>query len=411
MFLVFIETFVPLLSLFIFVVGTGFFATLLTLSMTLHQEPAILMGALTSTFYAGLVLGSFRVERFITRVGHIRAYAAFSAALAVLCLLHGIFYQPYLWLLLRFAAGIATAGLYVVIESWLLCKSTNINRGQVLALYMVTFYGAQSLGQFILNLGDPLELILFALASMMCSLSIIPLAMSYVQSPQFDEPSTLRWSKLIHQAASGLVGCFSAGMILSVIQGLMPALFSELFHYKAQVANYMFAIIFGGMLLQYPVGRISDVIERRLVLIMINVATVVLALVCMMNLQTGWLFFSLMVLFGGLTFTLYPISISHACDALENKDIVAGTQSLLLAYSLGAVLGPLIAPLFMHAMGTHGLFIYYVVVCGLVIPLLILRKTQKSNVPQEEAFISMAQTSPIMMELDPRGEESAEQAG
>lgn len=406
MFSVIFEAFVPLLSLFIFVLGTGFFSTLLSFSMTMHHEPPMLIGVLTSLFYAGLVLGSFRAERFIIRVGHIRAYAAFSATLAVICLLHGIFYQPYWWLLLRFVAGLATAGLFVVIESWLLCKSTPTNRGQILALYMVTFYGAQSVGQFFLNIGDPKDLLLFAIASMLCSLSIIPLAMSYVQTPQIEEPSTLRWSKLIKNTASGLLGCFSAGMIMSAIQGLMPTLFNDIFQQKSLVARYMFVIIFGGMLLQYPVGRVSDIIERRLVLIMIYVLTIVVTFISMLYFEDGPLFFSLMLIFGGLTFTLYPISISHACDALDNKDIIAGTQSLLLAYSVGAVLGPLIAPLFMHAFGSNGLFLYYIAISGAVIPILIVRKAQKADTPQEETFVSMAQTTPVMLEFDPRADDS-----
>ena len=410
MFSVIFEGFVPLLSLFIFVLGTGFFSTLLSFSMTLHHEPPMMIGVLTSLFYAGLVLGSFRAERFIIRVGHIRAYAAFSATLAVTCLLHGIFYQPYWWLLLRFISGLGTAGLYVVIESWLLCKSNHGNRGQILALYMVTFYGAQSVGQFFLNIGDPLNLLLFSIASMLCSLSIIPLAMSYVQTPQIEAPSTLCWSKLINQTASGLLGCFSAGMIMSAIQGLMPTLFNDIFQQKALIARYMFIIIFGGMLLRYPVGRVSDFIERRLVLIIINILTIVITFISMLYFKDGPLFMTLMLVFGGLTFTLYPISISHACDALESKDIIAGTQGLLLAYSGGAVLGPLIAPLFMHAFGFNGLFMYYIAICGAVIPLLILRKAQKADTPQDELFMSMPQTTPVMSELDPRAEEQENEA-
>jgi MFS family permease len=405
MFTVLRQAFVPLLSLFCFVLGSGFFSTLLTLSMKLHQESALIIGALTSMFYAGLVIGSFRVEQFIIRVGHIRAYATFSATLAVVCLLHGIYYQPYFWLLLRFISGVVTAGLYVVIESWLLCKSSTVNRGQVLALYMVALYGAQSFGQFFLNLGNPQDLLLYAIGSMLCSLSIIPLAMSNVQTPQFDEPSTLKWSILWSKSASGLIGSFSAGMIMGVIQGLMPLVFKDSFKEQSNVATYMFAIIFGGMLLQYPVGRISDIIERRLVLIGINMITIALSVVCILNMQEGWLFFSVMLLFGGLTFTLYPISIAHACDALALNDIVAGTQSLLLAYSIGAVFGPIIAPFFMQSFGSSGLFIYFILVCGTFTPLVIVRKTQKADTPQEENFISMPQTSPLMSELDPRGEE------
>lgn len=401
------EAIAPLISLFIFILGNGFFSTLLALAMSLNHESPMAIGAMTGIFYSGLVFGSFRIERFITRVGHIRAYSVFSASLAVICLVHGLFYHLWLWLILRFAAGFVTAGLFVVIESWLLCKSTYQNRGQVLSLYMITFYAGQSLGQFFLNLGDPSTMSLYVVASMMCSLSIIPLSMTSVRSPEYDEPSTLSLKKILKQSTSGLLGCLSSGMIMAGIYGLMPLFLSDLFHRKADVANYMFAIIFGGMLLQYPIGKLSDVLERRLVLIYVAIATICISLVVIFfKTETPFIFFFLMLFVGGLTFTLYPISISHACDSFSSKDMVAGTQSLLLAYSIGAMIGPFVAPIFMHFLGDQGLFVYFISVCALTIPILILRKTQKADIPQEDPFVSIPQTSPILMELDPRGESS-----
>ncbi|GGI85000.1 MFS transporter [Legionella impletisoli] len=403
------ETFAPLLSLFLFILGAGFFSTLLALVMTLNGASPIMIGALTGVFYAGLVSGSFRIERFITRVGHIRAFSAFSSTLAITCLLHGLFYNPWFWMVLRFIAGFASAGLFVVIESWLLCKSTTVNRGQVLALYMITFYAGQSLGQFFLNLGDPQTMLLFSITSMLCSLSIIPLSMTHVRSPQYDEPSTLSFKKLISISASGVLGCFISGLIMGSTYGLMPSFLSQAFHSNAAVAKYMFAIIIGGMLLQYPVGKLSDIFERRLVLIVISSAAILTSLaILLINHQIGWLFFLLMVCFGGLTFTLYPISITQACEALDTTDLVAGTQSLLLMYSIGAMVGPLIAPAFIEFFGERGLFVYFITVCAMAIPILILRKAQKPALPQEENFVSMPQTSPILFELDPRGEENGE---
>lgn len=402
MLLLITETIAPLLSLFIFVLGTGYFSTLIALALTMHQVPAIIIGAMTGVFYAGLVLGSFRIERFITRVGHIRAYAAFSSSLAVICLLHGMIYSLWLWIILRFVAGFMTAGLFVVIESWLLCKSTRINRGQVLSLYMIIFYAAQSFGQFFLNLADPKTLYLFAVSSILCSLSILPLAMTYVRSPQYDEPSTLNWRKLIKYSASGLLGCFSAGMILGSIYGLLPLFLNTIFQSTAAVAKYMFVVILGGMLLQYPLGRLSDIIERRLVLIMVTASTVVVCVtVLFLPYESEW-FLIMMALLGGLTFTIYPISIAHACDTLDMADMVAGTQSLLLAYSIGAMIGPFIAPIFMHLFDGHGLFIFFMVVCLLTIPIFIIRKVNKADTPQEESILVYPQTSPILMELDPR---------
>lgn len=385
---VMIEIFVPLLSLFIFILGTGFFSTLLALNMTLSHASPLAIGAMTGIFYAGLVLGSFRMDRFISRVGHKRAYVVFSVMQAIICLLHGIFYQVGWWLFLRCLAGFTSAGLFVVIESWLLGKSTSTNRGRVLSLYMISYYAAQSLGQFFLNLAEPDRLSLFALTSILCFLSIIPLVMYRVNPPQYGEASTLSLQKLLDKSVAGFVGCLSSGLIMGGIYGLMPTLLSDLFHDKAKVANYMFAIIFGGMLLQYPLGNLSDLIARRLVLIIISVATVIVSLVLMTSHVNPWFFFMLMLLFGGLTFTLYPISISHACDALEARDIVAGTQSLLLVYSLGAMAGPLLAPWFMHSFGIRGLFIYFITVCSLITPLFMLPKSDKAGEPQEESFLS-----------------------
>jgi MFS family permease len=409
MLLIIIETFAPLLSLFLFILGAGFFSTLLALDMTLNQASPFMIGSLTGLFYAGIVIGTFRVEKFITRLGHIRAYSVFSATLAIICLLHGLIYNEWLWLFLRFVAGAATAGLYVVIESWLLCKSTHVNRGRVLALYMITFYAAQSLGQFILKAGNPEGMMLFAITSMLCSLSIIPLSMTHVRSPQYDEPSTLGLKALVSTSPTGVIGCLSAGMIMGTLYGLMPSFLSNLFHSKAAIANYMFAIIMGGMLLQFPVGKLSDIFERRLVLIIVSMATIAVSLaIILVKHQMGWYFFMLMSLLGGLTFTLYPISITQACESLDTKDLVAGTQGLLLIYSIGAMIGPMVAPALIGFAGENGIFFFFILVSACTIPILILRKAQGSADIQEESIMYMPQTSPILLELDPRSDESDE---
>jgi MFS family permease len=398
----------PLLSLFIFILGNGFFSTLLALNMNMHNEPALLIGAMTGFYYAGIVCGSFRVEHFIVRVGHIRAFSTFASALAVISLLHGIFYQMYFWLFLRFIGGIATAGLFIVIESWLLCKSTHLTRGRVLSLYMITFYAAQAIGQFLINIGKPSDLLLYAIATMLCSLSVIPLSMTYVRMPEFEEPSTMKFKDLYKNTASGLFGCFCAGMILSAIYGLFPILFADIYHDKSTVALLMFCLIMGGMTLQYPVGKLSDLIERRLVVILISCMTIITCIGLILAFNNYYLSIILITLFGGLTFTIYPVSISYACDALDTKDIVTGIQTLLLAYSIGATLGPFIAPLFMHKSEIFGLFIYFILINGFIGALFLWRKTQKLPPPHEEPFQVMPQTTPIMAELDPRTEENSQ---
>jgi len=398
------KTVAPLLSLFIFALGSGFFITLISLSMNAHHEAPILIGAMTSIYYAGLVCGSFKIEAFIMRVGHIRAFSAFASALAVVSLVHGIFYNIPLWLMLRFMGGFGTAGIYVVIESWLLCNSTPATRGRVLSLYMIVFYASEALGQLLINLGKPNDLLLYGIATILCSLSVIPLSMTYVALPQFDEPSTMKLKDLYKKTTSGIFGCFFAGMILSASYSLLPIFFFNFYGDTSKVSFFMFCLIFGGMALQYPVGKISDIIERRLVVITISCLVMVTCLLLFLFVNNYFVSLALIALFGGLASTIYPVSISYACDVLEVKNIVAGIQGLLLSYSIGSMLGPFAAPLFMHAFNGKGLFIYFILVSGCIVSLFAWRKTQTESPPQEESFQMMTQTTPIMAEIDPRAE-------
>jgi MFS family permease len=398
------QTLAPLLSLFIFALGSGFFLTLISLTMNFHHESPMLIGAMTGVYYAGLVCGAFRIESFITRVGHIRAFSTLASGLAVISLSHGIFYNMPLWLVLRFFSGFGTAGIFVVIESWLLCNSTPSTRGRVLSLYMIIFFASEALGQLLINLGNPDDLLLYGITTILCSLSVIPLSMTYVEMPKFEEPSTMKLKDLYKKTTSGIFGCFFAGMILSATYALFPILFFNLYGDTSKVSFFMFVLIFGGMALQYPVGRISDIIERRLVVITVSCFVMLSCLLLLLFIKNYLVSLVLVAIFGGLTSTIYPVSISYACDVLEAKNIVAGIQGLLLSYSIGAMLGPFVAPAFMHAFNEKGLFIYFILISGCIVSVFSWRKTQKDSPPQEEPFQIMTQTTPIMAEIDPRAE-------
>jgi MFS family permease len=394
----------PLLSLFVFALCSGFFLTFLSLTMNDHDESPLMIGAMTGVFYAGLVCGSFRIEPFITRVGHIRVFATFASLLAVISLLHGIFYNLPFWFVLRFITGFATAGIFVVIESWFLCSSTASMRGRILSLYMITFYAAEALGQLLINLGHANTLLLYGIAAMLCSLSVIPLSMTRGPSPEFTEASSMSLSTLYKKTTSSVFGCFFAGMILSATYGLFPILFSEIYHDTSKVSIFMFWLIMGGMLLQYPVGKLSDRIDRRLTVIIICFLAIVCSVLLMYNIKSYYLSLLLITIFGGFATTIYPVCISYACDTLDTENITAGIQGLLLSYSIGSTLGPFIAPLFMHDLNEIKVFIYFIVIFGLTAVLFAWRKTQTISPPQEEPFQVMRQTTHVMTNIDPRAE-------
>lgn len=398
----------PLLSLFLFTLGNGFLSTFSVIRCDDENVPTILVGLMTACFYLGLVLGSFKIERMIRRIGHIRTFSAFASILTIVALLQAIYFNIYFWLFLRLVTGFATAVLYVVIESWLLVISKTHNRGKIVAIYMVVLYLGQALSQYFLTAVQANQIIPFLLIGISSSLSVIPLAMTNIASPQLEEPTTLSLIKMFKTTQSGVLSCITSGLILSPIYGLFPLFLIAKIEANPDshlsVGLLMFVIILGGMLLQYPVGKISDYIERRMVLIFLSLFSGIFAILSLLTVQYFWLFIIVIFIFGGLTFTLYPVSISHSCDSLEHKDITSGTQALLLFYSIGAVISPLLAPIAMSLLGVDGLFVYFATISFILALLLCWRKTTKSNVVQEESFLPIPTTTPVMAEIDPRSD-------
>lgn len=405
MFQVLRATITPLISLVILILGNSLMTTLLTVKLSQLGESSIMIGAVSAAYYGGLVLGSFKIEPFITRVGHIRAYAAFASTLAVVSILHGLWINAWAWILLRLIAGYSIAGLFVVIESWLLACSSIQTRGQVLAIYMTALYAGQAAGQLLLNVSDINTLVPFCLITMLCSLSVIPLSITYIKSPPLDEPSVLNFFKLYKISPTGVISSFSSGLVLGAIYGLLPLAMSQLGYITKDIGWLMSLTILGGTLLQYPIGRISDRYDRRHVLMVICWLTLITSLgLVVLGGNLKFLFAVFIFILGGFTFVLYPLAISHACDYLPPQDIVAATGGLLLAYGIGATLGPLIAPVFMHSIGPSGLFIYLILISGAMGAFIYWRSRVRDSLPvaEQQEFIIAAKTTPVLNELDPR---------
>lgn len=402
----------PLTSLFVIMLSNGMFSTLLAVRLQMGGEPDWVAGAISASYYGGLVLGSFYIERFIGRVGHIRAYATFASTTAVVSLLPGIFLSSTAWIVMRFIGGYCMGGLFIVIESWLLASSTPQTRGKVLSVYMMALYAAQGGGQFLLNVSDPNTLIPFCIATILAALSVLPVCMTYRISPAIEEASTLHFFRLYKLSPTGVIGCFSAGMILGAIYGLLPVFTGQVGFSLYETSLAMGVTIFGGMLLQYPVGHLSDHMDRRKVMLLLAVACAALS-ICLMVSAYGpshWLFMGFAFLLGGFSFTIYPLSISHACDFLGGKDIVAATGGLLLAYGIGATVGPLVAPLLMDMMGPIGLFVYFALMSIWLAGFVIWRSARRDVVPEAERlnYVVVPHTTPIATELDPRIQENVE---
>jgi MFS family permease len=402
------QVWLPLLSLVILTLGNGLFSTLLVLKLHHLAVSNLLIGSVGAAYYAGMVVGAFHTGKFILTSGHIRSYAGFASLTAVLTMIHGLFPDPYLWIVLRFLGGYCMAGLFVVIESWVLNSSTPVTRGQILSFYMVAIYGAQSLGQFLVGLSTITSLVPFVIASMLASLSVVPMTITKIEAPQFLEPEGLTLRQLIRVSPSGTLGCFVSGLVLGCIYGLLPAYGASSGLSTVQVAWLMGITILGGMLWQYPVGFLSDRLGRRIVTFAVTLCFMGSSLaIVLCSVQHVLILLSIAFAWGGFAFVLYPLSISHACDYLSSNKIVAATQGLLLAYGIGATVGPIIAPLFMRLLGNQGLMLYFTTTTGILAAFLLWRRTQKSAIPIKDQLIFVtvpAVISPIHNELDPRSD-------
>lgn len=398
----------PIISLVIVTLGSGFLTTLLTVRLHAAGSGSFIIGLLTAFYYLGLVIGSFSTHRIIKRVGHIRIYSAFAAIMAVSIMLQGIFVDATSWIILRFISGFCIAGLYIAIESWMLVVAPPERRGQVLSLYMVSFYAALGGGQFLLNISNPSTIMPFAIIVMLTALSIVPVCMTRTSCPNVEEATALSFLKLYRISPSGVLACFAAGLITSVIYGLMP-LFVKLLHFSdAYVSWVMGLTIFGAMAIQYPIGRMSDFVERRKVLIWISVATLILTILLASTAYFSQLIFlGLSFIFGGVSFTLYPIGISHTCDYLDGKQIIAATQGLLLANGIGSILGPVMVPSFINMFGPEGLFVFFGLIAAILSIFFSWRRTQTSPTPvaEQQEFVAMPKTTPLVTNLDPRAED------
>ncbi|WP_020410899.1 MFS transporter [Hahella ganghwensis] len=402
----------PLISLVAYSVGHGLLSTLVSVRLSAESVSPQWIGLVTAAYFAGLIAGTFVNTKVILGVGHIRAYAAYASIVASTTLLFGLAVYPEFWFVLRLIGGFAAGGLFVVIESWLMVSTSARIRGQVLAIYMVLTFGAMAGGQIILKWVDIMTLIPFTLVALAASLSVIPLSLLKTQMPQLEDHGRLPFLKLFRMTPAGVMGSFCSGLLLGVVYGLMPLFFSSVGYGVGDTANMMAVVIIGGMCLQYPLGRMSDRYDRRMVIALLFGMTMVLSTVFVWmqaidnRLMTGVFMF----LFGGVMFSIYPISLSHACDELPPEQVINGNQGALLSYSVGAVVGPLLAPWFISIRGPMGMFVYFTTVSALIVVYLLWRRSVRKPVPIEahNTYTATVPTSPLIAEMDPRGDPDTE---
>jgi MFS family permease len=405
----------PLLSLLngvaLLLLGTGLFNTLITLRAISEGFSETVIGLLTSGYFAGYLLGSWVTVPLIRRIGHIRAFALCAALATIVTLLHVVLVDPWVWLMLRLLFGIVVVTLYMVIESWLNAKATGDKRGQVFAVYMFVNLGALTVAQQLLHLESAQSFLLFALAAMLICAAAVPITLTRQAQPTLPEVPNIHVPQLFRVSRLAVVSAALAGLALSAFWGLAPLYASHRGFDASEVASLMSVTILGGALLQWPIGLFSDTHERPVVLLWIAGLATLVSLV-MSQLPASTALWIAAFIWGGLTFSLYSVTVTHMIDRLPPEDVLAGTTGLLVINGFGAAIGPLVAGAVMGWLGPQGLPLFHAITLGTLTLFTFLRIGQvrelaKSHTPH----VTMLRTSQTVLEMMPEVTDSPQQTG
>lgn len=391
-----------LLAILMLMLGAGFLTTLIGVRLQASGAAPLTVGLVVTSYFVGLALGSLRAPRIVQRVGHIRAFAAFVSLLSASTLSYAIVESPLLWTALRFIDGGCIAGVYVCLESWLNDQAEGDARGGVLAAYMIALYTGQGLSQLLLNIGDAAPSMPFVVASILISLAVLPIALTRMKGPSLENSSYLPVRALYAVSPLGIVGAALTGVMLGAFYGLGAVYARELDLSVSATAWFMTIVILGGVALQWPLGRLSDRLDRRLVIIGVVGGTVAASLGLAATGPAGG-GLVLAALFGGLSFALYPLCVAHTNDHLSTEQRVGASGGLVLVYSFGSACGPLFASGAISIAGPVGLFLSIGFVAATVFLFGVWRQWVGPAVPadMQQAYQVLPRTTPVSASLDP----------
>jgi MFS family permease len=345
-------TWTLLLGMALLMLGAGLQGTLVGLRASLEGFPTLLSGFMLAAYYLGYMAGSVMTPGLVNSVGHVRVFAALTSVASVLILLQGVFVAPVPWTLVRILFGFCFAGIYVVAESWLNGRVDNEHRGLLLSIYMLVCYGGLGLGQLLLNVGDPRSTLPFILVSILISIAMVPMALTTSSAPEINVPVRVSPRNLFRRSPLGVAGVAIAGAVSGCLFSL-GAIYADGKGFSTfEVSLFMAIAILAGCAAQLPVGRISDRMDRRTVVI----AVCLLAAICAMG--AWWLadgsrlvFFAMIAAYGGTSLTLYSLSAAHVNDHVPDEEKLGASSTLILVNGAGAFIAPIVVAAFMQYVG------------------------------------------------------------
>ncbi len=355
-----VSSFYPLVALltsvFLLISGNALVSVVVPIHTALSGFSDLYAGLLGSAYYFGMLLGSAQAPALVARVGHIRAFAACVALAAVAIDILPAAEIPIAWLASRALLGFVLAGVYAIIESWINAFAGNHNRGSLYGIYQIVNFAASAAGQLLMRGLDPTTFLPFTVGSALSALAIVPLSLTKADAPQIPAAVKLELAMFRRLAPVALAGAFVAGACNGAAVSLAPVYALRIGVAPQTVPFFTSAIIIGSALGVYPAGRLSDRMDRRLVVALAMGAGAILELALAIIEPTGSLLIMLGFLVGLTTYTLYTLIVAIANDGVAPREMVAISASMLFVYCVGAILSPTTGSGFMQIFGPAALF-------------------------------------------------------
>jgi MFS family permease len=334
--------------------GNTLQATLLSVRGGIESFSPAQIGAVGAGFWVGVVIGSLRCGKLIQSVGHIRAFLALGAIASTAPLLHLLLMDPIAWVVARALTGFCFAGLFIVVESWLNSAATEETRGQILSIYAMTGLLAGIVGQLLLPATDPAGFRAFCIVAIIIAFALVPIALTQASAPTYEGGGArISIRGLYRQSPFGIVAAFLCGVATSAFFTLGPVFAQRRDLDTGGVAMFMASGTLGGFLMAWPLGWLSDRLDRRFVIIGAAL-TATASLLTMMALvpdeASRWILYLCAGILGGTIVPTYSVVMAHVNDAVGEGEFVAASGGLLIMQGVGAAAGPLLGGVAMSAL-------------------------------------------------------------
>lgn len=381
-----------LLGMSLLMVGNGMQGTLLGIRGEIEGFSTFEMSIVMSAYFVGFLGGSRMAPGLIRRVGHVRVFAALASLISAVMILYPTVTEVWLWTLGRVLIGFCFSAVYVTAESWLNNAATNENRGQALSLYMIVQTAGIVLSQALLLTADPSGYVLFVIPSVLVSIAITPILLSISPTPAFETTKPMSLKELAGYSPMGCVGMFLLGGVFSAQFGMASVYGAKAGLTVAQISTFVAMFFVGAVLLQYPIGWISDRMDRRFLILIVSAVGVAGSIIGM---ALGGKFTLLLIsafIVGGMSNPLYSLLIAHTNDFLQHEDMAAASGGLIFINGLGAILGPVITGYMMDSVGPGGFYLFTGILFTALVLYAAYRSTVRKSIPVDEtgAYVAVA---------------------